>query len=373
MTHCSRLALCLAVLTLAACHTLEPDPGARQKTSCTKSSAPSRGPLSVQKSPVAADGGVDGAVVVGDGGPDAGDAAEELCAPEPAPPPPYPATKVVFYGNLGTWGSLGVDDHAKTYRTAEEVAARYEELCTRTRTQTGLGEKLACQADLIAVSPRGRVARTESVAQLLVDRYKAPLSLDIRSDGHVSPAAIKAEVEQIFRGKTRIISKAFLEKHPVGLSLDFEPQICDGGYGAISARAINGICGVHRQIMAEYGHDVSKLDCFLYEYGRPTIVADGENLEPYVYPMLMSVADRDRVTRELVRDRKPTTSEAVVSAALDLKALWIDWMRDEYKNAKVTGCMFFTVPYLTIGQRDHFSFLEGMKRFGQKCDVISFQ
>jgi len=275
-----------------------------------------------------------------------------------------PLPSAHFYGNRGTWGSLGLDDTGTMLPDVDAVVARFDELCSRARLDTGLGGHLRCGADLIGYAPTGYLPVTQSVAERLIAEHDARITIDIRTRGDLSFGEVQSIVQAIFSGTSGIVDNAFLDAHPLGLSLDYEPQIVDGDYTAVSAATANAACGVHRDLMTARGHDPDELWCFLYEFGRPTMMADGENLDPWVFPVLMTAtmgATGDGDTPEEVQ------------AALELKESWIDNVAAEYAATDVTGCMFFLVPYLTTTQRDQFTFPQALEAFGDKCSVYSFQ
>jgi len=273
----------------------------------------------------------------------------------------------LFYGNLGTWGWLGLDDQARLYGTVDEVVAKFETLCQQTRTETGLGEHLKCHADLIGYAVVGYIRATQEVAHRLIEEQDATITIDIRTRPEKPWSFVQQIVSQIFSGNTTVVSKEFLQTHPIGLSLDLEPQLDpgEGSYYSVPAWVANWLCNTHRDLMISYGHDPNDLICFLYEYANPTMVGDGENLEPYILPVLMTIVDKYRVM--------PGTHEELVQKALALKELWIDETNRAYPLTDITGCMFFTAPYLTLGQRDYFTFEQAWDAFGDKCDIHAFQ
>lgn len=122
-----------------------------------------------------------------------------------------------------------------------------------------------------------------------------------------------------------------------------------------------------------HGHEPEELTCFLYEFGRPTMVADGENVEPWIFPIHMSSVDRYRVTRELQAAGVAVTEEAIVARALEIKEGWIDNTITSWSSAPGIGCMFAEAPYLFASQRDAFSFAQGIGAYGDKCAIWSFQ
>ena len=271
---------------------------------------------------------------------------------------------VHFYGNRGTWGSLGLDDEGTMWPDVDAVVARYASLCEQARIDSGLGETLRCGADLIGYAPTGYLSVTEDVADRLISEYDARITIDIRTSGSLSFAEVYNIVERIFSGESSIVSNDFLEAHPIGLSLDYEPQIVDGPYTSVTASVANEACGAHRDLMTARGHDPDELWCFLYEFGNPPMMADGYLLDPWVFPVLMSATCGRTGDGDTPEERQ---------AALDLKEGWIDNVAAEYSNTDITGCMLFLVPYLMTGQRDQFTFVEAIEAFGDKCDVFSFQ
>jgi len=278
--------------------------------------------------------------------------------------PPAPPFRVHFYGNRGTWGSLGLDDTGTMWPNVDAVVARYASLCDQARLDSGYPD-LECGADLIGYAPGNYMEVTEEVASRLIAEYGAKLTIDIRPEVDMTFAEVRGIVTNIFGGTSGIVSTDFLRAHPLGLSLDYEPLVTDGSYSSVPASEANAACNEHRRLMTALGHDPAGLWCFLYEYGNPPLVADGENLEPYIFPMLMSGT---------VIGLLPGPTEAERTAqALALKESWIDRLAAEYVHTDFMGCMLFTVPYLHDTQRDHFSFAQAIPAFGDKCDVFSFQ
>lgn len=291
--------------------------------------------------------------------------------------PERPMPKAYFYGNLGTWGWLGLDDRAGILRTEDDVVGRFDELCHMARDGANLGERMPCHADLITATPRGYVRATESVARKILERKGATVSIDIRTSSGVSWSGVMSRIVQLFEGKTSALSKAFLEEHAVGLSLDLEPQIGPTGaaglYSGVQAATVNAFCDAYRQRMLALGHDSDKLTCFLYEYAKPTMVNDPENLAPYVFPVLMSVPTDERVMDELAREGAPRDSETRAQRGIEIQRRWIDLVKAKYPADRPMGCMFFVAPYLQIGERTSFDYPQGVRGFGNACDIYSFQ
>jgi hypothetical protein len=283
-----------------------------------------------------------------------------------------PMPKAILYGNIGTWGSLGVDSEGRLFQSIDEVSDRFGALCSRFQEESGFGQALRCHADLIGVAPTGRISRTEQVAQRLVDDHGALLSIDMRPSASKSYGDIVAEIHDVFSGETSIISDEFLDAHPVGLSLDLEQHVVLKGWRP-TAYWINLMCNTHRDLMVARGHSEDELDCFLYEFAKPTMVWNPDKLEPWIYAALMSRADYDRTVDELERDGVPITEDTIRERALQIKDEWIDLYRAAYEGADRIGCMFVEADYLTPGERDMFSFEDGLNYFGHKCDVYSFQ
>jgi hypothetical protein len=284
-----------------------------------------------------------------------------------------PVPKAYFYGNLGTWGWLGLDDRARSLRTSADVVARFGQLCEEARRESGLGAEMPCHADLIAVSPRGWVRPTEQVAKAILDAHPdATLSLDVRERDGASFATVAADVERLFDGSSWM-SREVLARHPFGLSLDLEPQIGPNGgnavASAVSAATVNAMCDAYRDRMIALGHPREKLTCFLYEYAKPTMVKDPQNLSPWIFPVLMSSPTITRTRAELVR----RTPADVAARGLAIAEEWVDIMRRSYASSGVHGCMFFQAGYLTDGQRNPFTYADAAKAFGGKCDIHSFQ
>lgn len=271
---------------------------------------------------------------------------------------------VHFYGNRGTWGSLGLDDSGTMWPDVDAVIARFDSLCQQAQSDSGLGEHLRCGADVIGYAPTGYLPVTGQVVDRLITEHDARITIDIRTSTSLAWAEVQAIVENIFSGTSGIIDDTLLDAHPIGLSLDYEPQIVGGGYTAVPASVANAACGAHRSLMTARGHAADDLWCFLYEFGHPTMMGNGDELDPWVFPVLMSgTCGRfgDGSTPESVQD------------SLDLKETWIDNVTVEYANARDIGCMFFTVPYLTVTQSDQFTFVQALEAFGDKCSVYSFQ
>lgn len=279
--------------------------------------------------------------------------------------------KLLFYGNLGAWGSLGLDDNGTMWKSVAEVSARFGSLCAQKRAVSAIGNHLTCQADLIAIAPNNAVSSTQAVAERLLADHGARVSLDVRTKGQVTYAALQKQVDDLFAGKTSAVSSAFLTAHPVGLSLDFEPQVVDG-HMTPTAAITNAICGVYKARMLGYGHKAEDLECFTYEYGYP-MVSDASKLEPWIYPVLMSMSDRNHAIAELKSAGLPVTEPNIVARALLRKEYWIDHLAAAYSATPVTGCMFADAAYLTVGQADAFTFAQGVAAYGHKCDVYSFQ
>jgi len=257
----------------------------------------------------------------------------------------------------------------------DEVVDRYGELCQRARSQSGLGEHLKCHADLIGYAPTGYLWITQEVAQRLITEYGATITIDIRTDTASSFSKVYGIVDKIFTGQSGVVSSGFLDQHPIGLSLDFEPQVI-GGMG-VSAYWTNKICNRHRELMTNRGHEPKDLVCFLYEFGNPPMMFDGENLEPYIFPILMSIAAEELVDAKLRaegKDPSKTPDEVKEAMALEYKESWVDNIAAEYTNTDYTGCMFFRAGYLAeYSSKDKFTFIQALDAFANKCDVYSFQ
>jgi hypothetical protein len=190
------------------------------------------------------------------------------------------------------------------------------------------------------------------------------VTIDVRTAEALSWAEVLALVVEIFDGTSPIVSEAFLDAHPIGLSLDYEPQIVGGGYTGVPASVANAACNAMRDRMTARGHDPAELWCFLYEYGNPPMIVDGAAVDSWIFPMLMSGT--------MGRTGDGDTPEEV-AAALALKESWIDNLEAEYSATDFTGCMLFLAPYLTTGQSDQFTFPQALEAFGDKCAVFSFQ
>ncbi|MFH1435980.1 MAG: hypothetical protein ABIJ56_09715 [Pseudomonadota bacterium] len=307
------------------------------------------------------------------------DAAEDGPEPDPvedAPPedapgdivdedgPPPSLLGVHFYGNRGTWGSLGLNDEGTMWPDVDAVVARFASLCEQARIDAGMGEELRCGADVIGYAPTGYLPVTQEVVTRLITEHDARVTIDIRTRGSLSWAEVQAIVNNIFSGTSSIIDSDTLGAYPIGLSLDYEPQIVDGDYTYIPASVANNACATHRDLMTARGHDPGDLWCFLYEFGLPPMMGDGASLDPWIFPMLMSGT--------CGRTGDGDTPEEV-EAALALKETWIDNVTEEYVNSDITGCMLFLAPYLTVTQSDQFSFPQALEAFGDKCDVYGFQ
>jgi len=280
--------------------------------------------------------------------------------------------RAIFYGGLRTWGSLGLDDTGGLFQSVDAVAARFEERCEEKRLESGLGDDLQCQADLITVAPTGRVTSTQGVAERLIEDFGARISIDIRANARETYKDIEAEVRYLFSGRSYVFTREFLELNAVGLSLDFEPQVVVSQLYP-SAYWTNRICNAYKDAMLGHGHDAAHLECWTYEFGRPTMVSDAENLEPWIYPMLMSYIEKDMVENRLIRDGIEVTDDNIRKVALEVKEFWIDNVNSEYAASEKMGCMFFEAPYLFDSERDMFSFEEGLQAFGDKCDIVAFQ
>ena len=313
-------------------------------------------------------------------GPDAGlpeydaavDGGSEADAAGPDAGAPTSGDVAFFYGNAGTWGWLGLADDASLLKTPAQVSARFDELCDDARAVHPDGADLPCHADLIAVAPTADISKTQAVAEQLIADHGASISLDLRTRGSVTFTQVRQKVASIFAGNTSIVSEQFLRDNLVGLSLDLEPQVVESGWRP-SAAQVNAMCDAYRDTMISYGHDASDLWCFLYEFGHPTMVLDGENLDPWVFPILMSGATRPRVLADLNAMGLPATPENLRDVGLDIKEAWIDEVDAEYSQSGIMGCMLFTAPYLTQSQRDMFDFADAIGAFDDKCDIWSFQ
>lgn len=285
--------------------------------------------------------------------------------------------KAYFYGNVGTWGWLGLDDQANLYRSEDQVVGRYRELCAQVRSESGLGQDMPCHADLIAYTPNGYIRKTEELATRLADAEGATLSIDFRGRASTTWPELTREIERLFKGESVALSREFLETHRVGLSLDLEPQIGPsegvGIYGFAEASVVNTMCDTYRQIMIGYGHDPAGLECFLYEYAKPTMVLDPEHLAPYVHAVLMSGVSVRWAQSETAKKGLRGSTENWSKVGLEGQREWIDRTRRAYGEDKPFGCMFYSAPYLRDTQRNPFTFADASAHFADVCDIYSFQ
>lgn len=288
-----------------------------------------------------------------------------------------PLPRAYFYGGLKTWGWLALGDQAKRLETQAEVTAHFDELCSMARDGARLGSEMKCHADLIGVSPRGWVRSTEALARDLIDNHGATVSIDVRTSMGAKFTEVEAEIDRIFNGKWGRLSSQFLDDYTFELSLDLEPQVGPDGGGsvasAVSAAEMNRMCAIYRNAMIAHGHDGAELRCFLYEYSKPTMIRDPEHLDPWIYPVVMSSPTQERIGNQLEKEGVNPTMDTLRERGLDVFEEWMNRVRTKYPKDRPMGCMFFSAPYLGIGERNPFTYAQGVQRVGELCDIYSFQ
>ena len=189
--------------------------------------------------------------------------------------------QAIFYGNLGSWGSLGWDHDRDKILSAyqqisyDKIVENFNNYCAM--AQIAALQALQCKADLIAYTAGGSggtiplVADSERVARAI---YNAGGGVNLHfaygpmaSNRTMNAKAMLNLTENVFLGATEKFSTDFFETYPVGLSIDMEHLTRAPKPGRPHAVEVNAICEKYFAIMTDkYHHPKEKLFCGIYDF-----------------------------------------------------------------------------------------------------------